>query len=221
MQAVIEKIDMREALHFLGWRGKPVDEATLSQIREKIEIAKAGTQPRIVMKRFDLEEGFWAVGTTFCAQGDDVRQMLGGCREIVLMAATLGAASEQLLLRAQARSPGDALILDAVLSAAIEGLLDKQEADMRRELAGQGLYLTDRYSPGYGDMPLAQTREICAVLQADRAIGLTVARSGIMIPRKSVTCVMGISKTPVKQRPAGCASCPARATCPMARGNDK
>ncbi len=220
MQVELRKIDMREALHYLGWRGTPVDEATLVQIRSQIDTAKAGVQPRLTYKRFAMDGDFRAAGTTFCAQGEDVRRMLGGCGEVVLMAATLGAASEQLLLRTQARSAGDALILDAVLSAAIESILDEQEQSMRRELAGQGLYLTDRYSPGYGDMPLWQTREICTVLGADRAIGLTVARSGIMIPRKSVTCVMGISKTPVARRPAGCAACPARATCPMARPGD-
>ena len=217
MQTQLHRIDVREALHFLGWRGTPVDAQTMAQIRAQMDAAKAVLQPRVTWRRLALEDGYRAAGSTFCAQGGDVRAMLDGCQEIVLMAATLGAASEQMLLRAQAKSAGEALILDAVLSAAIESVMDEQEGAMRRALSGQGLYLTDRFSPGYGDMPLEQTREICAILQADRAIGLTVARSGIMIPRKSVTCVMGISDAPVARRPTGCAACPARETCPMAR----
>ncbi len=61
----------------------------------------------------------------------------------------------------------------------------------------QALYLTDRFSPGYGDMPLAQSGQICEVLNTGRSIGLTVSQSGILMPRKSVTAVLGISRTQV------------------------
>ena len=108
-------------------------------------------------------------------------------------------------------------MLDAVLSAAIEAVLDAREEALRGELAVQGRYLTDRFSPGYGDMPLAQTREICEVLGAQRAIGLTVSAGGVMIPRKSVTAILGISDVPVARRPAGCEGCAARETCALRR----
>ena len=101
--------------------------------------------------------------------------------------------------------------------AAIEAVLDGQEETLRAELSAQGLYLTDRLSPGYGDMPVAQTREICEVLSAQRAIGLTVSAGGVMIPRKSVTAVMGVSDVPVARRPTGCAGCAARETCTLRR----
>lgn len=48
--------------------------------------------------------------------------MLSDCRSAVLLAATLGAESERMLLREQSRSAADALILDAVLSAAVEAV---------------------------------------------------------------------------------------------------
>ena len=100
-------------------------------------------------------------------------------------------------------------------SALVEAGCDAAE----REIAGRmpGLYLTDRFSPGYGDMPLAQMREICEVLGAQRAIGLTVSAGGVMIPRKSVTAILGISDVPVARRPAGCEGCAARETCALRR----
>ena len=143
--------------------------------------------------------------------------MLSGCHEAVLLAATLGAGSERMLLKAQAKSGAEAVLLDAVLSAAIEAVCDAQEAALRDSLAAHGLYLTDRFSPGYGDMPLAQTREICAVLSADKTIGLTVSQSGIMIPRKSVTAIMGVSRAPVSRRPSGCAACSMRGQCTLCK----
>ena len=159
-------------------------------------------------------------GTRFFPQGKDVREMLSACHETVLLAATLGADSERMLLRAQTKSAADALILDAVLSAAIEAVCDRMEETLREKLAAQALYLTDRFSPGYGDMPLAQSGQICEVLNAGRSIGLTVSQSGILMPRKSVTAVLGISRTQVLRRPKGCEGCSARQTCAFARRED-
>lgn len=142
-----------------------------------------------------------------------MRRLLADCNEAVLMAATLGAQSERILLRRQARSSKDALLMDAVLSAAIEAVCDDQEQIIRRKYLQENLYLTDRFSPGYGDMPLEQTKEICALLQAEKTIGLHVSQSGIMIPRKSVTAIMGVSAKKMPVRPSRCAICSMRESC--------
>ena len=217
MELSIRMIPRREVLHFLGWRGAPVEDALLSQIEEMTNLALEQIEPRVEMRRFALNEDKSLAGTRFSPQGADVRALLVPCHEAVLLAATLGAQSERLLLRMQAKDSALALIMDAVLSAAIEAVCDAQEAALRDSLAAQELYLTDRFSPGYGDMPLAQTREICAVLSADKMIGLTVSQSGIMIPRKSVTAIMGVSRAPVSRRPSGCAACSMRGQCTLCK----
>ena len=217
MDAELLQIPLREVLHFLGWRGTPVDAPLLAQIRDLCDLAVREVRPRMAERRFPLAPDGSLAGTSMTPKGNDVRAMLAPCREAVLLAATLGAESEQLLLRMQAKDAAQALLLDAVLSAAIEAVLDAREEALRRELAAQGRYLTDRFSPGYGDMPLAQMREICEVLGAQRAIGLTVSAGGVMIPRKSVTAILGISDVPVARRPAGCEGCAARETCALRR----
>ena len=217
MDAELLQVPLREVLHFLGWRGTPVDAPLLAQIRDLCDLAVREVRPRKAERRFPLAPDGSLAGTSRTPKGNDVRAMLAPCREAVLLAATLGAESEQLLLRMQAKDAAQALLLDAVLSAAIEAVLDAREEALRRELAAQGRYLTDRFSPGYGDMPLAQMREICEVLGAQRAIGLTVSAGGVMIPRKSVTAILGISDVPVARRPAGCEGCAARETCALRR----
>jgi len=217
MDAELLQVPLREVLHFLGWRGTPVDAPLLAQIRDLCDLAVREVRPRKAERRFPLAPDGSLAGTSMTPKGNDVRAMLAPCREAVLLAATLGAESERLLLRMQAKDAAQALLLDAVLSAAIEAVLDAREEAMRGELAAQGRYLTDRFSPGYGDMPLAQTREICEVLGAQRAIGLTVSAGGVMIPRKSVTAILGISDVPVARRPAGCEGCAARETCALRR----
>ena len=213
----LKEIPLREVLHFLGWRGSPLEETVLTPIREMTALAEQSVQPKLVARRFPIAADGCFEGTCFAPQGEDVRRMLEGCREGVLLAATLGAQSERLLLRWQALNGERAVILDAVLSAAVEAVLDQVEEGLRAKLRSQQLYLTDRFSPGYGDMPLAQSPAICDVLSTARTIGLTVGASGIMIPRKSVTAVMGISATPVSRRPAGCEGCAARETCALRR----
>ena len=129
---------------------------------------------------------------------------------------TLGPAADRLLRRWAAQSMAKAAVGQAVCAA----WLDQLCADYCQSLlaqAGEGAYLTPPFSPGYGDMPIAQTREICEVLSAQRAIGLTVSAGGVMIPRKSVTAVMGVSAVPVARRPSGCEGCAARETCALRR----
>lgn len=210
----IESIDMREILHFLGWRGTPLEPELLSSMKRISAHVSSTLQPRAVMKTIPYQHDAEKTNM-FDPLGCDVLQMLSDSHEIVLFAATLGADSERMLLREQAVSPADAVLLDAVLSAAIEAFCNEQEAMLRTQLAQNGLYLTDRFSPGYGDMPLEQTREICVVLGADRRIGLTVSQSGIMIPRKSVTAVMGVSRNQPAHRATGCAVCAMRESCMM------
>ena len=210
-------IPMREALHYMGWRGTPVEPGLLEQIQALIDLAEREVQPHVAMRCFGIDGDGRLDGTSLIPQGEDVKRMLSGCHEAVLLAATLGAGSERLLLKVQARSSAQAVLLDAVLSAAIEAVCDAQEAALRSRIMADELYLTDRFSPGYGDMPLGQTREICAVLAAEKTIGLTVSGSGIMIPRKSVTAIMGVSRAPVSRRPSGCAACSMRGQCALCK----
>lgn len=216
MSAVsIPPVPMREALHFLGWRGSPVEPELLANLQHLIDRTRGELMPCVVMQRFTFDAQGCLSGTTFRPKGNDVKQMLAACDEAVLMAATLGLQSERVLIRQQACSSADALLLDAVLSAAIEAVCDECEEQLRKEIEASGLYLTDRFSPGYGDMPLVQSGEICDVLQAQKKIGLTVSKSGIMIPRKSVSAIMGISKVEPQRRPKGCAVCDMRKTCSL------
>ena len=214
-------IPVREALHFLGWRGAPVEPELMERLCALCREAARELEPRTTMRAFELEKDGSFAGTRFHPKGNDVRAMLAPWSRGVLLAATRGAQSERMLLRAQARGAGEALLLDAVLSAAIEAVCDAQEAALRRETSAQGMYLTDRFSPGYGDMPLAQGAEILAVLDAQRRIGLTLTRSGLMLPRKSVTAVLGISPVPTQRRPSGCEGCAARETCALRRNSQR
>jgi len=217
MSIVIDSIPIREVLHYLGWRGTPIEPDLIIQINRMIDTVKQQLSPRVVARQFCIDPTGYLRGTNFCPEGNDINSLLASCDQAVLLAATLGAQSERMILKEQARNKSDALLLDAILSAAIESVCDAYESALRMQLENAGMYLTDRFSPGYGDMPIIQAKEICDVLSSANTIGLTVSQSGIMIPRKSVTAIMGISKARVKRRSSGCTVCAMRESCSFSR----
>ena len=102
---------------------------------------------------------------------------------------------------------------DALGSALAEQMADAAEAELRQWAAGQGRYLTGRYSPGYGDWPITVQPLVAAALDTARRAGLCVTDSNLMTPRKSVTALLGVSDHPVRGHLAGCGHCVLRTRC--------
>ena len=99
------------------------------------------------------------------------------------------------------------------MDVTVESLEAAAEAELRQWAAGQGKYLTGRYSPGYGDWPIAVQPLLAAALDTARRAGLCVTDSDLMTPRKSITAVLGVSDHPVKGHLAGCGHCVLRTRC--------
>ncbi|MBQ6110986.1 MAG: hypothetical protein IJL01_01180 [Synergistaceae bacterium] len=53
--------------------------------------------------------------------------------------------------------------------------------------------MTSRFSPGYGDLGMNVIEDIITILNATKRIGLSVTRSLMMTPVKSVTAVAGLA----------------------------
>lgn len=166
-------------------------------------------------------------GAELVLEGRDIARHLAGARACALMAVTLGAESERELARRGALSVTDALLYDAACTSLVESAADAVQADIAAHAAGRGLFAGDRFSPGYGDFPLAAQRPLLAAVDAGRRIGLTATEDSLLVPRKSVTAVVGLFEVPnsaaaaaAADAPAGagsCERCGMRARCPYAR----
>lgn len=125
------------------------------------------------------------------------------CKSVVLFAATVGVGIDRLIAKYGRISPVKALIFQAIGAERIEALCDTFCRDMAREgHSGQ----RPRFSPGYGDLPLSVQKDIFAVLDCGKRIGLVLNDSLLMSPSKSVTAFMGIGGEE-KQSPNRCGSC--------------
>ncbi len=199
------EIDLGEALRYLGVQEKKASPELLEDLKRCAEAVLTTAKPRTLWRVFDLLPVGSLAGTSFCPQGQAIRMHLQDCSRVILMAATLGMELEQLLRQSQLRNMADAVLLDACASAAIENVCDRLCRNLESEFAPARL--TGRFSPGYGDFPLSQQRELFSVLQPERRIGLMLSDSGLMIPQKSVTALIGISMQPIRPAQPKCADC--------------
>ena len=204
MEARLTKIDSAEAARYLGVRGAP-DPELLERIAARSSALMEAAKPRLVWRRLPITEE-----NDYLIAGQDLKKLLRGCTDLVLFAATLGSEVELLIRRAQARDMSEALILDACAGSAIENVCDNFCADLAAQVAPN--YLTDRFSPGYGDLPLEHQKVLFPALNVTRRLGVTLTESGLMLPQKSVTAILGVSPTP-RARRSGCAGCPMHETC--------
>lgn len=216
LSARLETIDKSEVLLYLGYKGCQATEDVARAIDGCIGDIFAAARPKLTYQIFPWAEER-LVGPDFPLEGRDIQTHLQECDQAVLMAATLGPDVETLVMRAQVTDMARALILDSCASAAIENVCNSFEARLRAQYEADGLFLTDRFSPGYGDMPISQQTGFCELLDTRRRIGLAVSQSGIMIPRKSVTAVLGVSTSPRRLRSDGCESCSMADTCQVRR----
>ena len=204
MEARLTNIDSAEAARYLGVRGA-ADQELLDRIGTLASVLMETARPRLVWRALPMNEE-----NDYLIVGHDLRKLLEGCTEIVLFAATLGSEAELLIRRAQLRDMAEALILDACAGSAIENVCDNFCADLAAQVAPN--YLTDRYSPGYGDLPLEHQKVLFSALNVTRRIGVTLTESGLMLPQKSVTAILGVSPT-LRAHRSACANCPMNGTC--------
>ena len=159
------------------------------------------------------DESVGLAGTSLILTGRTAELMLRDCSRCVLLAATVGSRVDGEIRRRQIRDMTGALIVDSAAGCAVENICEQFTEDLEQHCGAKGLYITDRFSPGYGDLPLSLQPDILRTLSAEKTIGLTVSSGLLMIPAKSVTALIGIADTPQPRRITGCAHCTMNTTC--------
>ena len=207
-----------EALRYAGVKGTP-DETLMNAARACQEELTAALEPKWVWRSFPLSpapDGISVTGAELLLPGAMAKQILDSCTHAVFLVCTLARRFDALMRAAQVRDMTKALLLDACGSAYVERGCDAAEEEIRERFPGK--FLTDRFSPGYGDLPLALQPRILAVLDAERRLGVTVTDSLLMIPTKTVTAVIGLADAPQPARVRGCAYCMLRDQCEYRKG---
>lgn len=162
-------------------------------LRECLEAARGAARCRAVWGRFPVARDGDALNLGFAVTASrNLRERLEGCGEILLFACTAGAEMDRRAARAKLASPVKGMLMHAIGAQQVEGACDLlcrrlAEAFPDRELG-------ERYSPGYGDLPLSLQREVFAALNCEKHIGVTLLDSLLMSPSKSVTAIIGMKE---------------------------
>lgn len=204
---------IKEATALLGIPEEKITPAILGRIGEQYRRIQETSVPRSIFAIFDIEvhDSEVLFDDAFSIRGRGLASVCRECKKAALIAATLGSGIDVLLRRSQTEDMSDAVILDACASAEIEKVTDLAEREVISKIS-PGEHLTMRYSPGYGDVPPEESHKIIFALSADRRIGLKLTETGMLVPIKSVTAVIGISER-IADRKRDCSFCSMRESC--------
>lgn len=162
-------------------------------LQECLEAARGAAQCRAVWCRFPVARDGDMLDLGFAKTNSrDLRQHLEGCGEILLFACTAGAEMDRRIARAKIGSPAKGLLMHAIGAQQVEGACDR----LCRQLAEMypDRQMTDRFSPGYGDLPLEMQRDVMSALDCGRTVGIVLTDSLLMTPSKSVTAIIGMKE---------------------------
>ncbi len=195
-------IDIAEALRYLGASGsddlRPDMAALAAELQQRVH-------PRWSWRVYPV--------AALDLPGGTARTMLADCPQAAVLAVTLGLAFDAWLHREQKRDMRRAVMLDALGSAYAESACAAAAAEIAARFPDQ--YLTDRFSPGYGDLPLTVQPQLLAMADAARTVGILLTDRSFMQPQKSVSAVIGIADRPQMARVRGCAHCSLNPSCTL------
>lgn len=207
----LEKLNRNEAVRYLGGSGVAPN-YRMDRLMDECEreiLAKSSPKYLYVEKELPCEE---------LMLGEDIKNHLDGCEKAIVMCATLGAEIDRIIRINQISDMAKAVVLDSFASVAIEQVCGKFDEIIAEKY--EGYFQTFRFSPGYGDYPIELQKSVLTMLDAPRKIGLATNENSLLTPTKSVTAVMGLSKTPIDRKKRGCAVCNMRDRCKFRRNGE-
>jgi len=211
---------LHEALRYMGVRGTAEDEI-LIPLQDTFNMLEQGDmQPRYLLRTGALcgNHNMPVIEAVPGAlplhlPGQMAKQMLSGCHSASILVCTMGAAFERIQ-RLRRNDVLMSLMLDACGSVLVEEGCDRAVEALAKKNPRD--FLTDRFSPGYGDLPLTVQPALLDAVDAFRRLGVQATESCMLLPQKTVTAIIGLSDQPQPARIRGCGYCSLKGRCSYA-----
>ena len=154
-------------------------------------------QPRVTARRLlieDLHHERLKLEGDGRLSGGLLAEHMGGAQEAIIVLCTVGEALERRAAEVSKEDAVYGLALDGVGSAGVEGLANAACALFEEEATDKDCQVTIPLSPGMVGWPVEQGQpQIFDLLDADE-IGVRLTESMMMVPRKSLSFVLGIGR---------------------------
>ena len=204
-------------------RGQGADAAILRARRPGlVKVAEKAMQeslslllPKVIYKEFDVEGVLHE--RILLREGRKIdskllAQHLGGANRIIIILATIGEKLEEQVSKIWDADMVYALALDGAGSASVEALANAACLYFEKQAEMEKLEASIPFSPGMVDWTVSEGQPQIFSLLGEEGSVVNLTPSSIMIPRKSLTMVMGIGVN-LKSAARACDFCNMRETC--------
>lgn len=210
-----KRTDHREVFRYLGYGAKIPDDTVRMMAGAVLDELISVAEPKNVYRRYRCQASRAEIlleddrGAQAVFRSRDLAGDLARCKDVVLIAATLGIGADKLMQRYEISDMAKAAVAQACGAACIEAYCDILQERICEEASSGGTryHLRPRFSPGYGDLPLEGQRMVFRMLDCTRRIGLTLTDSLLMYPTKSVTAFIGLTADPMSCHIDRCGTC--------------
>jgi len=158
-------------------------------------------------QQLSLEGGIVLSGSTLTG-------ILSQAKELAAIVCTIGSKIEDRVTDYfSGNEPLRGLLLDGLGSAAVDALVQEGCEHITHETTNRGYQVSSPLSPGGPGFPLSEQWPLFQLVPAEK-IGVSLTSAGLMIPRKSVSMVIGIGPQMITwTRTEACARCNLGETC--------
>ena len=148
-------------------------------------------------------------------QGPLLYTIFPEAKELAVVVCTIGPKLEkQVTAYSKSGETLRGVLLDGIGSAAVDMLVPEACRLIASEASSHGHQTSSPVSPGWPGLPLTEQWNLFELVNTQE-IGVSLTASGIMVPRKSVSMVVGIGPQMATWTQAEvCARCNLRKTCP-------
>ena len=135
-------------------------------------------------------------------------------KELAVLLCTIGTRLEkQVTAYSKSGEAMRGMILDGIGSTAVDMVTLEVLGRLASEVSSRGYEISSPVSPGMPGFPLTEQWNLLGLVKADE-IGVRLTASGVLVPRKSLSMVIGIGPKMTRWTQAEvCARCSLRETC--------
>jgi hypothetical protein len=141
--------------------------------------------------------------------------LLPEAKEVAIVVGTIGPGLEKQVTDYSSKGePLRGVLLDGIGSAAVDSLAQEACNLVADEASSRGYPVGSPINPGMPGLPIVKQRQLLEMVPS-REIGVSLTSSGMMVPRKSVSMVIGIgTRMATWTRAEVCARCGLKQSCP-------
>ena len=214
------KLDMKEVLRHEGIRLpsklSPEVAALLHELLASVEDQHL-LKPAIVYEMYDVaqvDRSGLCLKDNKMLNGSLFSSVMSTVEELTVAVCTIGSNLEKKVSDYfQSNEPLRGVLLDGIGSAAVDLLTRETCKLVTKKASSRGYQASSPLNPGMSGFPISEQWQLFQLVSAEK-IGVSLTSSGVMVPRKSISLVIGIGPQMKSwTQKEICARCSLKKTC--------